>query len=70
MHDRVFTVHGSADTIIPVGDAFEFAKILPNHKLHIIEGADHVYTDHQAELASVVVDFIKETLQLDKPTAS
>ena len=70
MHDRVFTVHGSADTIIPVEDAFEFAKILPNHKLHIIEGADHVYTDHQAELASVVVDFIKETLQLDKPTAS
>ncbi|XP_016202219.1 uncharacterized protein LOC107643155 isoform X1 [Arachis ipaensis] len=57
---RVLTVHGSADEIIPVGDAFEFAKILPNHKLHIIEGANHVYTDNQAELASVVVNFIKE----------
>ncbi|MED6109264.1 hypothetical protein PIB30_031809 [Stylosanthes scabra] len=67
---RVFTVHGSADEIIPVGDAFEFAKILPNHKLHIIEGANHVYTDNQAELASVVVNFIKETMQLDKITAS
>ncbi|PPD82379.1 hypothetical protein GOBAR_DD20695 [Gossypium barbadense] len=29
---RVLTVHGSADEIIPVGDALEFAKIIPNHK--------------------------------------
>ncbi|OIW19380.1 hypothetical protein TanjilG_03514 [Lupinus angustifolius] len=62
---RVFTVHGSSDTTIPVEDAYEFAKILPNHKLHIIEGANHVYTHHQAELTSVVVNYIKETLQLD-----
>lgn len=61
MCDRFLTVHGDADAIIPVGDAFEFAKILPNHKLHIVEGADHVYNDHLAELASVVVDFMKET---------
>ncbi|KAK7329684.1 hypothetical protein VNO77_23859 [Canavalia gladiata] len=63
---RVLTVHGKADTIVSVEDAFEFAKILPNHKLHIIEGADHIYTDHLVELASVVVNFIKESLQLDK----
>ncbi|KAE9601612.1 hypothetical protein Lal_00040596 [Lupinus albus] len=62
---RVFTVHGSSDTTIPVEDAYEFAKILPNHKLHIIEGADHVYSNHQADLTSVVVNYIKETLQLD-----
>ncbi|MED6109266.1 hypothetical protein PIB30_031811 [Stylosanthes scabra] len=66
----VFTVHGTADLVIPVGDAFEFAKIVPNHKLHIIEGADHEYTDNQAELASVVVNFIKETMQLDKSAAN
>ncbi|XP_028751609.1 uncharacterized protein LOC114711386 isoform X1 [Neltuma alba] len=59
---RVFTVHGSADQTIPVSDAYEFAKILPNHKLHIVEGANHIYADHQAELTSVVVNFIKETL--------
>ncbi|KAI4344525.1 hypothetical protein L6164_011741 [Bauhinia variegata] len=60
---RVFTVHGSADKIINVADAFEFDKIIPNHKLHIIEGADHVFTDHQDELVSVVVNFIKENLR-------
>ncbi|KAJ0089805.1 hypothetical protein Patl1_13483 [Pistacia atlantica] len=60
---RVLTVHGSADTIIPVQDAHEFAKIIPNHKLHIVEGANHGYTKHQAELASVVLNFIKEGLK-------
>lgn len=70
MRDRVLTVHGDMDTTIPVGDAREFAKILPNHKLHIIEGADHVYTDHHAELVSIVVNFMKETLQMDKFNAS
>ncbi|TKY54477.1 YDL057W protein [Spatholobus suberectus] len=67
---RVLTVHGSSDTVIPVGDASEFAKIIPNHKLHIIEGADHPYTNHQDELASVVVNFIKEILHQDRGTSS
>ncbi|XP_027333852.1 uncharacterized protein LOC113848500 [Abrus precatorius] len=67
---RVLTVHGSSDTVIPVEDASEFAKIIPDHKLHIIEGADHSYTNHQDELASVVVNFIKECLHQDKGTSS
>lgn len=66
----MLTVHGSADEIIPVEDAFEFAKIIPNHKLHIIEGADHGYTNHQAELVSVVLDFIKSCLQQEKASTS
>ncbi|PIN02730.1 putative esterase [Handroanthus impetiginosus] len=60
---RVLTVHGSADEIIPVEDAHEFAKIIPNHQLQIIEGADHHYSSHQDELASAVLRFIKECLQ-------
>lgn len=66
---RVLTIHGSADEIIPVEDAVEFAKIIPNHKLHIIEGANHGYTSHQAELALVALNFIRTGLQegKDKP---
>ncbi|XP_014507419.1 uncharacterized protein LOC106767107 isoform X1 [Vigna radiata var. radiata] len=67
---RFFTVHGSADIQIPALAAVEFDKILPNHKFHIIEGADHVYSDHQDELASVVVNFINETLNKDKGASS
>ncbi|KAK8483892.1 hypothetical protein V6N13_144809 [Hibiscus sabdariffa] len=63
---RVLTVHGSADETIPVEDAFELAKIIPNHKLHIVEGANHNYTKHQTELASVVVDYLKAALQRDQ----
>lgn len=60
---RVLTVHGSADETIPVNDALEFAKIIPNHELQIIEGADHKFSSHQDELTSVVVRFVKESLQ-------
>ncbi|KAK4415692.1 hypothetical protein Salat_2676600 [Sesamum alatum] len=60
---RVLTVHGSADKTISVHDALEFDKIIPNHRLQIIEGADHRFSSHQDELASAVLSFIKECLQ-------
>ncbi|XP_020242498.1 uncharacterized protein LOC109820713 isoform X3 [Asparagus officinalis] len=63
---RVLTVHGSADEIIPVKDASEFAKLIPNHKLHIVEGADHGYSAHQVELVSVVLEFLKSNQVGDK----
>ena len=67
---RVLTVHGSADELVPVQDALEFAKIIPNHKLHVVEGADHGYTSYQDELVPVVLNFIKSALQQDKGTTS
>ncbi|KAM5588711.1 hypothetical protein ABKV19_006933 [Rosa sericea] len=67
---QVLTVHGSDDEVIPVDDAVEFSKIITNHKLHIVRGANHCYTSHQAELASVVVDYIKTALQQDKTTSN
>ncbi|PIA41811.1 hypothetical protein AQUCO_02200325v1 [Aquilegia coerulea] len=63
---RVLTVHGSSDELISVEDAFAFAKIIPNHELHIIEGADHKFSKHQAELAEVVLNFIKTSIQEGK----
>ncbi|KAJ8750476.1 hypothetical protein K2173_015620 [Erythroxylum novogranatense] len=62
---RVLTVHGSRDKIVPVEDAFQFAKYINNHKLRIIEGADHEYTRHQDELSSVVLDFLGEDFKPD-----
>lgn len=60
---RVLTVHGSVDEVIPVEDALEFAKIIPNHQLQIVEGANHGYTSHQDELSSAILPFIKECMQ-------
>lgn len=59
---RVLTIHGTSDEIIPVEDAFEFDKIIPNHKLHTVEGASHDYQSHQDQLVSIAVSFIKEGL--------
>ncbi|GJR43767.1 alpha/beta hydrolase fold protein [Tanacetum coccineum] len=59
---KVLTIHGSEDEIIPVEDGLEFAKIIPNHKLQIVEGADHCYNKHREELVSTVLAFIKENL--------
>ncbi|KAK4742692.1 hypothetical protein SAY87_000693 [Trapa incisa] len=59
---RVLTVHGTIDKIVPYQDALEFAKAIRNHKLLIMDGANHEYTEHLDKLASVVVDFIKEGL--------
>ncbi|KAL7136764.1 hypothetical protein ABFS83_10G052700 [Erythranthe nasuta] len=60
---RVLTVHGSADEDISVEDAeLGFAKIIPNHWLEIIQGADHRYSKHQDELAAPVLKFIKDCL--------
>ncbi|KAL8505858.1 hypothetical protein ACS0TY_016909 [Phlomoides rotata] len=60
---RVLTVHGSADEVIPIEDAKEIAKLVPNHCLKIVEGANHGYTSHQAELVSSVLPFVKECMQ-------
>nr|CAB3473359.1 unnamed protein product [Digitaria exilis] len=55
---RFFTIHGSADKIIPVEDAYEFAKLIPNHKLHIIKKANHGYTSHRKQLCDAVINSI------------
>ncbi|XP_012444681.1 uncharacterized protein LOC105768937 isoform X1 [Gossypium raimondii] len=65
---RLLTIHGSRDKIVPAKDALEFARFIRNHKLHIIEGADHEYTAHQDELATVVLDFVKAVRE-DRNTA-
>ncbi|KAL2897960.1 hypothetical protein RDABS01_039742 [Bienertia sinuspersici] len=57
---RVLTIHGSMDQIVPANDALEFDKIIANHVLRVIEGADHEYTLHQNELVQAVLDFMQD----------
>ncbi|KAL5647585.1 hypothetical protein ACJX0J_041940, partial [Zea mays] len=55
---RFFTIHGSADLIIRVEDVYEFAWLIPNYMLHVIEGANHCYTAHCREHSDDVVEAI------------
>ncbi|GJT30091.1 putative alpha/beta hydrolases superfamily protein [Tanacetum coccineum] len=59
---KVLTVHGSDDSVVRVEEALGFAKVIPNHKLQIIEGADHSFSEHRDDLTSIVLSFIKEPL--------
>ena len=63
---RVLTIHGSEDETIPVTDAFEFDKLITNHVLHVMDGADHCYNSHQNEVSSVVLSFIKSSWEMPK----
>ncbi|KAE7998534.1 hypothetical protein FH972_003071 [Carpinus fangiana] len=67
---RVLTVHGSHDWFIPLEDAIEFDKKIPNHHLHIIGGSDHTYNHYHRYLATVVLDFMKATPEQNKDTTS
>lgn len=62
----MFTIHGSRDKFVKVDDAREFDKIIPNHRLHIIKGANHGYTQHQDELAEAIVDYMQELISAAK----
>lgn len=57
---RLLTVHGSEDEVVPVKEAFECDKCVPNHTLQIIDGADHMYSKHERHLADSVIEFIQQ----------
>lgn len=54
----VLTVHGREDKTVPVEDAFHFDKLVANHKLTIIENADHTFRGCKSELSSHVAAFL------------
>ncbi|WVZ99426.1 hypothetical protein U9M48_044724 [Paspalum notatum var. saurae] len=61
---RVLTIHGARDEIVPAEDARQFAAHIPNHELRIMAEANHRYTGHEAELTSLVLDFVRPHLHL------
>lgn len=55
------TIHGTDDETIPVADAREFAKVLPNNELAIIEGATHRFATEpeQREVMKVLSRYVE-----------
>lgn len=64
----VLVVHGTADELVPLSHAHQFADALKAagnpYKLHIIEGADHTYNAHpwEIELIDVTAAWFEQTL--------
>lgn len=59
-HSTVLTIHGTADRTIPMADAEMFAEHIKLHKLKLVDGADHRFTQHADRVIQLAVDFMLE----------
>jgi len=59
----VLIVHGGSDTVVPIEQSQELAKIV-NTKVRVVEGANHGYKEPEQhnEMKKLIVDFIVEKL--------
>lgn len=61
---EVLTIHGSADTTVPVEDAHAYSKAIRPHTLTVIDGADHSFrnTAHADQLIKRIIDYLTKGL--------
>lgn len=59
---HVLTIHGDADTAVPVENAYRFDDVIRNHSLQIIEGATHNFNGLRFvnAIVSTIQSFITE----------
>ena len=56
-----FIIHGDEDINVDIEQARYIQKLIPNSRLHIIEGADHyMLSTHTEEIEKIIDDFISE----------
>lgn len=62
---RVLTIHGIKDETIPVADAYEFDKALPNNELVVLEGATHRFATkpEQVEVMTALNRYLEPTAE-------
>jgi pimeloyl-ACP methyl ester carboxylesterase len=55
-----FIVHGDKDITVPLAQSQKIAKVIPECKLEVVKGADHVYSDpeHFEIMLRCISDFI------------
>jgi esterase/lipase len=61
----ILTVHGDQDKIVSVDNAFQFDSAIKNHRICIIQGADHNFSGSLSmeKLKVVVCNFIREQME-------
>ncbi|MCO5553719.1 hypothetical protein L7F22_007245 [Adiantum nelumboides] len=61
---RVMTVHGSKDETVSCEEAKSFDRLLSNHTLRILDGADHYFRKHRQALNLIVGEFVKASIEI------
>jgi uncharacterized protein len=61
IHVPWLLVHGTADDVVPLQDAQDIlARTGANAELQRVPGANHVFSDHTAQMVPVVVDWVRQ----------
>lgn len=55
----VLVLHGSNDPVVPVSSADELAAIIPNSRLHVVEGGNHPLLHDNEEARRGAIEFIE-----------
>ena len=62
-HSHVLTLHGTADSTIPIADGYAVTDAVKDSSMRVFEGADHVFSGHGPEVVAAVVEHVKQHLQ-------
>ena len=58
----LLVVHGTADQVVPVSQAMELKSKAPAADLALIEGADHLFSQHRKQLVDAVASWLQDKL--------
>jgi alpha/beta superfamily hydrolase len=52
-------VHGTEDTVVPLVESEQIARVAPKATLEVLNGADHVFSENAEDMARLVVNWIQ-----------
>jgi pimeloyl-ACP methyl ester carboxylesterase len=58
IHVPTLIVHGDQDRVLPVGNAYVMAELIPAAQLHVLEGIGHLYTTEAIGIDDTIGDFL------------
>ncbi len=69
-YGKAYIVHGRADRLVPYTYGERFKEQMRHAEFHLMEGMDHGFSHHQAEVAHMVAEYFKDALsetEAEKP---
>jgi len=64
---QVLIIHGQSDEVVAPENALYMARLLPNCQLHLIEGADHRFTQHTDQREDLTIDWLVNSWKDGQP---
>jgi len=62
-HSHILTLHGTADSTMPISNGYAVTEAVKNSSMRVFEGADHGFAKHGPEVVAAVVEHIQRRLQ-------